>query len=108
MSTEFCAEPPLPFPVKETLYRVAQEALNNTVKHSHASQVLIRLTEGDGDVLLEIQDDGTGFDPNGDHPGHLGLQSMRERTARFGGVMEISSVPGEGTRVQVRLPQPTV
>jgi signal transduction histidine kinase len=104
VQTEFCAEPSLPFPIKEALYRIAQEAVNNAVRHAQASQVLIRLDDCQGQLLLEIQDNGSGFDPGREHPGHLGLQSMAERAARIGGMLEVLSQPGQGTRVQMRLP----
>jgi signal transduction histidine kinase len=55
-------------------------------------------------VTLEIADDGVGFDPSADFPGHLGLRSMRERAARIGGQIEIESAPGAGARVRVWAP----
>jgi signal transduction histidine kinase len=53
---------------------------------------------------LEIRDDGLGFDAGADFPGHLGLRSMRERAARLGGTLEVSSSPGLGTTVRARIP----
>ncbi|MDP9373611.1 MAG: GAF domain-containing protein, partial [Chloroflexota bacterium] len=97
-------EPAIPLEGKEALYRIAQEALHNTVKHARARTVAVRLA-CDGDVCtLEVSDDGAGFDPRGSFPGHLGLHSMRERTARLGGTLEIASAPGEGTHLRARLP----
>jgi len=55
-------------------------------------------------MTLEISDDGVGFDPEGDFPGHLGLRSMRERALRLGGVLEVESSPGGGTRIRARIP----
>jgi signal transduction histidine kinase len=72
-----CEEPEVPLKVKEALYRVAQEALHNTVKHARASNVEIHLECGADGITLEISDDGAGFDPSSDFPGHLGLKSMR-------------------------------
>lgn len=100
VSTEFCEEPPLPFDVKEAFYRIAQEALNNIIKHARATQIELRLTcEGTG-MLLHVSDNGVGFNPNDTFPGHLGLQTMRERITRFGGELSIESAPGQGSTVQ--------
>lgn len=78
--------------------------MHNITKHAHAQRVTIRL-RGDGEaVTLEIRDDGVGFDPGGSFPGHLGLRSMRERVARLGGGLEITSAPGAGTRLVGRIP----
>ena len=54
--------------------------------------------------LLEIDDDGAGFDPASAFPGYLGLHSMRERATRLGGMLQIESAPGHGTRIRLRLP----
>jgi signal transduction histidine kinase len=97
-------EPDLPISAKETLYRVAQEALHNTVKHAHASHVSLRLAAADGAVTLDISDDGIGFEPHRDFPGHLGLTSMRERLERAAGALYLDSAPGHGTRVRATLP----
>jgi signal transduction histidine kinase len=90
--------------MKHTLYRIAQEALNNIVKHVHASIVTVRLAEEDQEIHFEVRDNGRGFEPEGPFPGHLGLHSMQERVTKVGGVLMIESVPGQGTRVDVRLP----
>ena len=63
-------EPEQPLEVKEALYRIAQEALNNTVKHARAQQVQVRLEPHEGRLMLEIEDDGVGFNPDGSFPGH--------------------------------------
>ncbi|HKF76926.1 MAG TPA: PAS domain-containing sensor histidine kinase [Candidatus Dormibacteraeota bacterium] len=98
------AEPELPIEVKHALHRIAQEALWNTVKHAGARRVDVRL-EPDGDwVVLEIADDGVGFDPGGSFPGHLGLRSMHERAQGIGGSLEVVSARGRGTRIAVRVP----
>jgi len=97
-------EPDAPFEVKEALYRVAQEALNNTVKHAQASHVSVRLVALNGEILLEIRDDGIGFDPAGDFRGHLGLHTMRERIGRLGGTLTIESAAGKGACVQAHVP----
>jgi signal transduction histidine kinase len=101
---DLCSEPDAPLVAKEALYRIAQEALHNVVKHARATQVKIRLAS-DADVLtLSVHDDGVGFDPDGEFPGHLGLGSMRERVTTLGGALEIESAPGQGTYTQARVP----
>ncbi len=97
------SEPALSLPAKEALYRIAQEALHNTVKHAAAHRVEIRLAEEDSSVRLEVADDGIGFETGRSFPGHLGLVSMRERAAAQGGRCEIDSVLGAGTRTTVLL-----
>ena len=100
-------EPDLPLEKKEALYRIAQEALHNIVKHAHASKADLKLECGAGDIALEISDDGAGFDLSEDFSGHLGLKSMRERVARLGGTLQIESAPGEGTRIHALIPPNT-
>jgi PAS domain S-box-containing protein len=104
VDTHFCDEPPLSFHTKEALYRIAQEALNNTTKHAQAGSVDITLRTNEAEIELSLVDDGTGFDPLAEYPGHMGLNSMRERAAQVGGVLEIDSSPGNGTRVCARVP----
>jgi signal transduction histidine kinase len=101
---DLCAEPNLPLPVKQDLYRIAQEALHNTVKHAQARQVDLCLRQAQEAVLLEVRDDGVGFDPAGAFPGHLGLHSMQERITQLGGALSIESTPGEGTTITARIP----
>ena len=101
---DLCDELDAPLPVKEALYRIAQEATNNAIKHAHARRLALRLADEDGAVLLEVRDDGAGFDPGGDFGGHFGLTSMRERAGRLGGTLTVESAPGRGTTVRVRLP----
>jgi signal transduction histidine kinase len=96
-------EPELPVEAKEALYRVAQEALHNVGKHANASQVTISLASHNGAVTLEIGDDGSGFELREHYPGHLGLQSMRERVEALGGAFVVDSAPGAGTRIRASL-----
>jgi signal transduction histidine kinase len=78
--------------------------MHNVIKHARATKVVVRLTDGGGAVGLEVEDNGSGFDPNGTFAGHLGLRSMRERVGKLGGTIDIESAPGKGTRVRVRIP----
>ncbi len=97
-------EPDLAIERKYALYRIGQEALHNIVKHARAHTVLIRLSQQEENVLLEVDDDGRGFDPTGSFPGHLGLHSMQERIAKLGGTIAIESAPGQGTHIHVCMP----
>jgi PAS domain S-box-containing protein len=97
-------EPPLPLAAKEALYRIAQEALHNTVKHARARAAEVTLYQDEGRVALVVRDRGRGFDPGASFPGHLGLRSMRERAAAAGGALEVESAPRRGTTVRVTLP----
>lgn len=99
-----CCEPAVSLAVKEVLYRVAQEALQNAVKHARADQLEVSLTCERTALRLGICDDGIGFDPAADYPGHLGLRSMRERVAKVDGSIEIASAPGQGTQIHVSVP----
>jgi signal transduction histidine kinase len=90
----------LPTRVEEGLYRIAQEALNNILKHAAATSVTIYLREKNGRIELEIVDDGTGFDPDQTNgPGGMGLDNMRIRAKKLGGSLTIHSEPGGGTKI---------
>ena len=91
----------LPLAVEETLYRIAQEALHNIVKHAKAKQVWVGIHAVGGGVRLRIQDDGRGFDPSTVPDGHLGLQGMRARADRLGATFSCTSRPDEGTTIEV-------
>ncbi|MDR7452750.1 MAG: histidine kinase [Armatimonadota bacterium] len=104
--TEWSEEPEVPIEVKETVYRIAQEALNNIVKHAHARRVDLRIADGGDELALEIGDDGVGF-PLEEAPGHLGLRSMRERAVRLGGTLLVESAPDRGTRIRASIPRST-
>ena len=103
---ELGEEPLLPFLAKEALYRIAQEALHNIVKHAHATTVELRLHAFATGIVLEVIDNGVGFNPEQSFPGHLGMQSMRERVAHLGGMVEITSAPGQGAQIRALIPQP--
>jgi len=97
---------PLEEVAEEELFRVVQEAVHNCVKHAHPSHVDIRLAEppdDPGTLLVEIADDGDGFEPSAPHPGHLGLDTMRERTERLGGRFQVES-SADGSRIRAVLP----
>jgi signal transduction histidine kinase len=91
------------------LYRVAQEAMANVKKHARARHAWVSLLEADGHVVLEIRDDGVGFDPVGisdsSRNGHFGLLGMRERVEMAGGTWAVTAGNGAGTIIRVDLPQ---
>ena len=89
---------------EEGLYRVALEALNNALKHANADRVDVRLALENGLVLLEIADDGIGFDLElAREGGGFGLRGMEERVMHLGGKFVVESRPGEGTRIRVEV-----
>jgi signal transduction histidine kinase len=87
------------------LLRIAHEALHNAVRHAHAEHVLVRVARGNGGLVVEVTDDGVGFDPDSAdvRSRHLGLTSMEERARELQGRLKIRSSPGEGTTVRVEL-----
>jgi len=96
-------------PETETnLYRIMQEALNNTLKYAHARHVDVLLERRDNQVVLIVEDDGVGFKPHkeasGDGNKGMGLIGMRERAALVGGTIQIESKPKEGTTIFARVP----
>jgi signal transduction histidine kinase len=95
----------LPVAVEEEIYRIAQEGLNNVVKHASARNVKILLKYDPDSLNLELVDDGKGFDPQlASQSGGIGIRGMQERVQQLGGRLEIQSVPGEGTRLMVEIP----
>ena len=94
----------LPAAAEEGLYRVAQEALNNALKHARATAVTVTVRADGARAELTVADDGRGFDPAAVRDrGGLGLVGMRERAERLGGALTIASAPDSGTRVSLRL-----
>jgi two-component system sensor histidine kinase UhpB len=93
--------PDLPPDVELTVYRIAQEALTNAVRHSHASEVTVALRYSGGDLLLSVKDNGEGL------PEHViaggGLTGMRERAMLIGAALDIESSPGAGVKMTLRL-----
>jgi signal transduction histidine kinase len=94
-----------PIEVEETLYRIAQEALHNTVKHAGAHQVRLEVSRVADGVRLRVSDDGRGFDPSTVPDGHLGLAGMRARAEKLGGRITVTSAPGKGTSIEVVVPE---
>ncbi|HET6193981.1 MAG TPA: sensor histidine kinase, partial [Trebonia sp.] len=93
--------------VQAAAFRVGQEALNNALRHAAATKISVRLTRTSRRVVLEVSDDGTGFDQAlaaAGASGGLGLASMRERAAAVGGTLRITSEPGVGTKVKLAVP----
>jgi signal transduction histidine kinase len=99
-----CEEPDIPLPIKEAVYRIAQEAIHNTIKHAQATRLKIEIDCTSSGLVMELTDNGNGFDVEGFFPGHLGLRSMRERAESLDGNVDISSRPGEGTRIRTEIP----
>jgi len=100
-------ERPVPSAVKIALFRIAQEALTNVVKHAQAKSVQVVLTYADESVFVRVNDDGRGFDLESTGSGKRvswGLKGMEERTALLGGKFEVESKPGQGTIVEVSIP----
>ena len=93
----------LDLPAEDALYRVAQEAVHNVVKHARAREVTVRIASAAKAVRMEIRDDGIGFDARVATRG-LGLAGMAARAERLGGSVEVESNPGRGTVVAVWLP----
>ena len=93
--------------VETQLFAIGREALANVQKHAGASAAHVRVEAQQGQVVLEVRDNGRGFDPAAGHPGHFGLDSMRSRAAEIGGQITITSAPGSGTLVRVCVPAET-
>jgi nitrate/nitrite-specific signal transduction histidine kinase len=94
----------LPHATEEGLYRIAQEALNNALKHARAHRIGVYLRQNGDALALEIADDGVGFEPvQASAQGGMGLSAMGERIAQLGGRLKVESNPGQGTRVLVEL-----
>lgn len=97
----------VPMAMEEELYRIAEQALNNALKHAMAISVAVKM-QGDGRRLaMEVVDDGCGFDLDAvKDKGGQGLMSMQERTEQIGGVLQIRTAPGQGTTVRVEVEMP--
>jgi signal transduction histidine kinase len=95
-------EPEIDNSAKEALYRIAQESLQNVVKHASARVVRVHLVSEGDRVELVIDDDGIGFDSDADHPGHLGLRSMKQRATAQHLQLTVHRPAGGGVEVRVR------
>jgi signal transduction histidine kinase len=110
VTTEVSGVPqPLPAAIQATFLRTAQEALANVLKHAHANRVNLTLTYMEDEVILDVQDDGQGFDPTllapqAELEHGYGLIALQERAAQLGGSLQIESAPGEGTTLVLALP----
>ncbi|HEY1820286.1 MAG TPA: GAF domain-containing sensor histidine kinase [Trebonia sp.] len=105
------ADTALPEVASDNIYRVVQESLHNVVRHAEARKVTVSFRDGaspgaGAEVVVEIADDGRGFNPGLVGEGHLGLITMRERAEDLGGCLEVRSQQGNGTRVILRVPTP--
>jgi signal transduction histidine kinase len=99
----------LPRPIQEELYNIAQEALNNALKHAHADNVSILLRFDEAGTVMEVSDDGVGFEAEIDRMGGgFGIPGMKERAQKIGGSLQIESTQGKGTKVSVWVPNSTL
>jgi signal transduction histidine kinase len=97
-----------PAHVEHAILRIAQESVGNAVKHAHATRIDVHLDRHGGEVVLQIRDDGTGFDPERARSGGgMGLAMMAERATEAGGSITVQTSPGHGTTVTARLPAST-
>jgi signal transduction histidine kinase len=96
--------PRLPPQISLCVYRIAQEALQNVVRHAHAKSAVIELTASSGELKLCVNDNGIGFSPESHENGGLGLTSMRERISSIGGKIRIRSAPKQGTTIEASVP----
>lgn len=95
---------PLPVRIEAGVFRIAQEALTNVVRHSGARTARVGLAVDVDHLRLSVQDDGSGFDPGVVEEGHFGLIGLRERTRLLGGTLDLSTSPGNGTELRVKIP----
>jgi two-component system nitrate/nitrite sensor histidine kinase NarX len=100
VSTTIVGDCPLPDDVQISLYRIAQEALNNITKHARASEAKVSLRCTSAAVRLRISDNGRGFDQSDAQSHQLGLEIMRERAQGIGAMLTIESRPERGTRIE--------
>ncbi|MBE3554225.1 MAG: sensor histidine kinase [Thermicanus sp.] len=90
--------------IEEQLFRITQEALSNTLRHSRATRLEVKLLYRPGSVRLLIEDNGIGFEPNERKQTSYGLLTMRERANEIGGAFHLITAPGKGTRIEIRVP----
>jgi signal transduction histidine kinase len=106
VSVHVVCERRLPLDQEETLFRIAQEALNNVAKHAQATAATLDLNFGESCTTLRIRDNGVGFEPVAQPAGRrgFGMTSMRERATLAGATLHVQSAPGAGTEISVTLP----
>jgi two-component system, NarL family, sensor histidine kinase LiaS len=105
MNIKWKVEPfPLDKGVEDHLFRILQESVSNTLRHSKAEQLEVLLIKRDDKVILRVVDDGLGFNVEETKAGSYGLQNMHERAGEIGGTLKIVSVEKKGTRLEVKVP----
>ena len=98
-------EMPLPAPIALLIFHIAREAVMNSLKHAQATDFWISVREDEEWIVLELRDNGVGFDTEAPGPeGHFGMAMMRERAQVGGGTFDVQSAPGEGTTITVKFP----
>ena len=95
-----------PAAVEVGVYRIAQQAVANLVRHAQAKNAVVRLIHEPDRLRLRIEDDGIGFDPSAVPPGRFGLVGMRERARLLGGTLTVDTAPSAGTAIEVAVPRP--
>jgi signal transduction histidine kinase len=92
--------------VEEQVYRLVQQALANIAKHSKARKAVVQLrrSRSGHELLVEVSDDGVGFDRSAPQPGHMGLRTMAQRMEQLGGSLMVDATPGRGTRIAATIP----
>jgi two-component system, NarL family, sensor histidine kinase LiaS len=95
---------PLDKGVEDHLFRILQESVSNILRHAQANKAQILLVKRDDLIILRIEDDGVGFKIDQEKTGSYGLRNMHERASEIGGTLKIVSLPGEGTRLEVKVP----
>ncbi|KIL47109.1 sensor histidine kinase [Jeotgalibacillus campisalis] len=89
--------------IEDHLFRILQESVSNTLRHAKAHSLQVLCIKRDGYVILRVTDDGIGFDVTTERAGSYGLMNMKERAGEIGGTLKIVSLPGKGTRLEVRV-----
>jgi signal transduction histidine kinase len=108
MQTRLLADETISLTIEQQtdLYYIVQEALNNILRHAGAHSITVYLGREEKQVVLEILDDGCGFDPSRVTHGGMGLPNIKQRATNLGGTLKISSIPNQGTRIRVVLEEP--